>query len=170
MFPLTLKPWKSYFSSYIRAFGLVILSVSYQRMDPWTSCPPKARQDSFFASKQKCTIINIDQSFGSFPRSETPDRLGSTGVNRSVGCSGMRDTQDVSLVLTFAPRTDTGTFDDGNLQIYLMENLSSILKRGRQQIVKMKNHWLIHHHWRPRRFPFLPPTINSHGPFTGFKI
>lgn len=58
----------------------------------------------------------MDQSFGSFPSSETSDRLGSTGVNRSVTCSGIRDTREVSLVVTFGVRTtvqripDTGVF------------------------------------------------------------
>lgn len=58
----------------------------------------------------------MDQSFGSFPSCETSERLGSTGVNRSVGCSGIGDRQEVSLVVPFGVRTtvqripDTGAF------------------------------------------------------------
>lgn len=58
----------------------------------------------------------MDQSLGSFPSCGTSDRLDSTGVNRSVGCSGIRDRQEVSLVVSFGARTtvqripDSGAF------------------------------------------------------------
>lgn len=73
----------------------------------------------------------MDQSFGSFPSSETSDRLGSTGVNRSVCCSGTRDKQGGVLGGYCADDSSknprrwsvlSATFDDGKLQIYLMEN------------------------------------------------
>lgn len=69
----------------------------------------------------------MDQSFGSFPSSETSDRLGSTGVNRSVGCSGIRDAQEVSLVVTFGVRTTVQRIPDTGA-LFLQQSMTRTFK------------------------------------------